>query len=114
MGSELYKRAMAYYEANDDRAELNHQVWDGTPWMVDAYTGRVNEDRWHAMVTWCREKFGDEAWPIHDKSGQWQRGMATINGWSWFGFATEEQMKQFIEAWPPPEGITVDRGPDAA
>lgn len=104
-GSKLYQDAMAYYEANNREPELNHKVWDGTLWIVDAYTGRVNEDRWHAMNQWCRDRFGPEAWPNHGEPGQWHKGGATIHGWTWFGFATEEQMKQFVEAWPPPDCV---------
>lgn len=107
-GSKLYQDAMAYYDANPTQdAALQHEVWDGTPWMVDAYTGNWEDGRERLMLLWCQEQFGPEAWPFSDtpRPGNWKRGGATVFGWSWFGFATEEQMKQFIEAWPAPEGV---------
>ena len=72
------------------------------PWMVDAYTGSMSHDRDHEMCDWCREHFGDEAFPIHGRDGDWQRGGATIYGYTWFGFKTEEMMKQFMAVWPDP------------
>lgn len=33
MGSALYRRAMAYYDANDREPETQHKCWDGLPWM---------------------------------------------------------------------------------
>ncbi len=106
-GSDLYRRSMTYYEEHDSDPALQHKVWDATPWMVNAYTGSMTEDRDTEMRLWCFEQFGDEAWPIHGKPGNWHRGGATIYGWTWFGFATERMMNEFIAAWPIPDGIAV-------
>ena len=109
MGSDLYKRAMAYYDEHDRDPALQHQVWDGTPWMVDAYTGRQSrgDDRYQEMMQWCYDRFGDPAWPFTDKPrpGDWRGGNATVFGWTWFGFKTEAAMNEFIEAWPAPENV---------
>lgn len=101
IGTDLFRRTMAWADANEDeeRAELMHKVWRGTPWMVNAYTGNVYDGREREVMEWCRENFGPEAWPIHGKPGEWHRGGATINGWTWMGFATEEMMNQFCERW---------------
>jgi len=93
-GSALYGRVVA---PSDD--PLMHKVWQGTPWMMDAHTGSINSDRWHDVIEWCRENYGPEAWPIHDRPGQWHTGGATIHGWTWLGFATEEMMTAFAEHW---------------
>lgn len=95
MSSELHQRQIANC---DD--ELMHQVWDGTPWMVDAYTGSIsNEGRYREMMEWCRDEFGPEAWPIHGKPGDWHCGGATVFGWTWMGFAAKDMMEKFIERW---------------
>ena len=102
-GSALYREAMDWYAANQpDRSALMHEVWDGTPFMVDAFTGSYADDRFLEMIEWCRQRFGDEAWPIHGRAGAWLRGSSTINGWTWYGFATAEHLAEFEAAWPAP------------
>ena len=92
----------AELERQPERKELMAKVWRDTPWMVDAYTGSHDTDRRHDLMEWCREQFGPEAWPIHGHPGQWHSGGATVDGWTWMGFATEEQMRRFTERWPAP------------
>lgn len=104
-GTQLYRDTLAFDYGDQDRADLMKKVWSGTPWMVDAYTGSMSEPRDREMCEWCRDKFGDEAWPIHGRPGAWQRGGVTIYGWTWFGFETEEMLRQFIEAWPVPPTV---------
>lgn len=99
VGSALYQRAMAYYDSNDMDPELQHLVWDGRPWMLDVFTNGVASDRYRQIMLWCRKTFGDECRPIHGKPGVWQSGHATVYGWTWFGFDTEERMQQFQEKW---------------
>lgn len=99
-GTDLYHRNMEWAESNGDRGKLMHQVWDGTPWMVDVYTGNIeNFGRFREIMEWCREQFGPEAWPIHGKPGAWHSGGATVMGWTWIGFATEDRMERFRERW---------------
>jgi len=95
IGSPLYQRQIAN---SDD--QLMRKVWDGTPWMCDAYTGPTAGDRDDEIYKWCRDKFGPEAWPIHGHPGRWHRGGATVFGWTWMGFATEQMMQQFLDRWP--------------
>ncbi len=101
-GTDLYRRTVAYDYGDAERNDLMRRIWTPTPWMVSAFTGRCTEDRDRKMRNWCRDQFGYECFPIHKRPGTWQRGTATINGWTWFGFATEAQMRQFEEAWPSP------------
>lgn len=103
MMTPLYQRTIARYQSEPELNDLMFKVWSPTPWMVDAFTGRICEDRDHQMRAWCHEQFGDECSPILGKTGTWQRGYATINGWTWFGFASEEQMASFCDAWPSSE-----------
>ena len=94
MGSRLYRRQIV-----DSGDALMQRVWADTPFMTDAYTGGINTERWRDVMSWCRDTFGDEAWPIHGKPGLWYSGGATVNGWTWMGFNTEEMMRQFQEQW---------------
>lgn len=98
MSSELYKK-----QIENCNNELMHKVWDGTPWMVNAYTGSSSHDeRYRQIMEWCRDKFGQKAWPIHGKPGKWHSGGATVRGWTWMGFATKEMMEEFLSNWPAP------------
>ncbi len=101
-GTDLYRRALAFNDDDPERKALMAQVWRDTPWMVDAYTDSPNTKRRCEMMEWCREQFGPEAWPIHGHAGQWHSGGATVYGWTWMGFATENQMCIFLAHWPNP------------
>lgn len=101
-GTDLYRRALAFNDDDPESKDLTAKVWRDTPWMVDAYTGSHETARRHELMEWCREHFGPEAWPIHGHPGQWHSGAATVYGWTWMGFATEDQMRRFMERWPAP------------
>lgn len=105
-GTDLYYRTMAFDYGDADRNELMHKVWDGFPWMVNAYTGGYSNDRdrEYAIQTWCTENIGDQASPIHDIPGRWHRGGATVHGWTFLGFSSKEDMNTFMEQWPAPFG----------
>lgn len=103
MATELYQQVIAFDHGDSERNALVHLVWDGHPWMVDVHTGQSGGEQDRAMRLWCVNEFGPEAWPIHGIAGEWHRGNATINGWTWFGFRTEKQMLRFIERWPSPD-----------
>ena len=102
-GSELFRRAMAYYEQQGDRPDLMHRLWDDTPWMVSAFVGQVGGERDEEMRQWCHDHYGPQAWPIHGRPREWHSGGATSQGWTWFGFATETMMREFLEARPEPD-----------
>lgn len=80
MATDLYHRTMAFDYRDEERTRLMHKVWDGFPWMVNAYTGGWSNqrDREYAILMWCRENIGEPASPIHDKPGCWYRGSATV------------------------------------
>ncbi len=105
MATDLYHRMLAFNYGDPERADLMKKVWQGTPWMVDSYTGRTGDERERDMLHWCHETFGKQAWPLHGGEGTWQRGGATIHGWTWFGFSTEAYMRRFVEKWPTPEDV---------
>lgn len=109
MGSELYARMI---ELNADEREriqaLMRKAWDATPWMLDAWTG--DQERLRAIREWCAERFGPEGWPLHDRPTRWFLGGATIGGWTWMGFDTEEAMREFEAAWPAPTPGGRDEG----
>lgn len=100
-GSPLYERVMACADRDEDRerAALSRKVWNGTPWMLNVNGGSPGGDQTREIILWCREHFGDEAWPIHSEAGNWQRGSATVYGWTWYGFATEQMMQKFQAKW---------------
>lgn len=107
MASDLYRRVMAWNDEQGmpDRTALAHRIWDDTPWMVNCYSGSVGDDRCRSMIEWCFRQFGDQAWWPTGRPGAWQRGSATINGWEWWGFDTEDKMLDFMAAWPKPDDI---------
>ena len=102
----LFERTMAFDYGRAETSALMRKVWEPTPWMVDAYTGDVvDREREREMLSWCYDEIGPQASPIHDRAGRWQRGNATVFGWTSFGFAAEADMLRFIARWPAPEGV---------
>jgi hypothetical protein len=102
----LFERSMAFDQGNAETYALMRKVWTPTPWMVDAYTGGGRDrEREREMLVWCYDTIGEMASPIHDKPGRWQRGSATVCGWTWFGFTTEADMQAFVARWPAPDGV---------
>lgn len=101
MATPLYERMLAFNYEDDERAALMRKIWSGFPWIVDAYTGGYSNDRdrEYEIQRWCDAEIGEQASPIHDRPGSWYRGLATINGWTWMGFASEADMNRFMERW---------------
>ena len=102
MSTELHQRVMTYDYKNEKTTELMRFVWQGFPWMVDAFTGSMMSDRDHEMREWLEKQLGQEASPTHGIEGRWQRGGATIYGWTWIGFVEEADMLAFQEQWQDP------------
>lgn len=102
MSTALYQK----YIIGDDgpHSDLNRKVWAGTPWIIDVFTGSCGEERDRDIIWWLQENMGTQAWPFGDepRPGRWYRGGATVFGWTWYGFATEADMKAFEAAWPTP------------
>lgn len=91
---------MAYYEAKEeDGGELQHRVWDATPWMIDVYEGSMETMRYRDLIMWSDDKWGPQFWWPSGREGSWQRGSATVFGWTWWGFDTEEKMREFQAEW---------------
>jgi hypothetical protein len=99
MSTDLHRRTIAFDYGDNERGDLMREVWAPTPWMIDVFTGNCGDGRERDILHWCYEEFGEQASPIHGRAGDWQRGGATINGWTWFGFATEALMARFVERW---------------
>ena len=96
MASKLYRELI---ENNKDHPILV-EVWSSTPWVVNSYTDSIsNYGRYFEIMEWCRNNFGVESMPIWGKEGNWHSGSATIFGWTWIGFKTEEMMNKYIERW---------------
>lgn len=104
-GSGLYLRVIAPDESFD---RINARVWSGTPWVVNTFVGGPLDGRRREISTWCRDRFGEEAWPFGERPrpGRWKRGYAYVFGWMWIGFSTEAEMQEFVAAWPDPEGVS--------
>lgn len=101
MSTVLFQKTMHWADENGE--ELMRKVWEPTPWIVNVYTGPGHPDRRNQdMLEWCDKNLGEASYPIHGREGVWHQGSATVNGWTWFGFATEEMMNRFLEAWPTP------------
>jgi hypothetical protein len=106
MSTALHQRMLAFNYEDASRAALMRQVWAPTPWMEDVYTGNESgQGRDRDMQQWCHDRFGQMCSPIHEKAGRWQRGCATVYGWTWFGFAEETDLLRFLARWPTPDGI---------
>ena len=99
MATKLYEQMLAFNYEDPKRRDLMHQVWAPTPWMADVFTDGTQSGRYHNIRQWLRDRYGRPASSIHGIKGTWQHGSATIFGWTWFGFATKEQMNEFLAAW---------------
>ena len=109
VASELYTSIIDWNtKRSAEDLALAHEVWDMTPWVVDVYDGRTQDGRYLEMMHWCRERWGDQAWWPSGRKGSWQRGGATVDGWTWWGFDTENKMSEFVAAWPSPESEKVN------
>jgi len=98
----LYKRIVAHAVDSGD-IDLTNKVWDNTPWVINVNTGSPSDyenDRLHGMIEWCTLNLGPEAWPIHDKPGNWYRSGATVMGETFIGFHTECMMNDFMLEHP--------------
>ena len=100
-GTELYQRVINY---EGEAKDITSMVWEPTPYMIDVYTGGLHDARRYEMHEWLTERWGRACSPIHEREGLWQFGNATIDGYTWLGFATEEMMQEFLEHWPQEEG----------
>jgi hypothetical protein len=105
MATALYDRMIAFHYDDAERGATMRQVWDPTPWMVDAFTDGCGSMRERGMMDWCLAQFGSQSFPLHGKPGRWMQGCATVYGWTWFGFAEKADMDRFVARWPAPEGV---------
>lgn len=108
MATEIYNSIIAWNtERGPEDAALAHEVWDMTPWVVDVFDGQWSEEpqRRYEMMHWCRDRWGEQAWWPSGRKGAWQMGSATVCGWAWWGFDSEEHMKEFVAAWPNPAAV---------
>jgi len=70
-------------------------TWTPTPWMVDVF----DRDREQEINTWLNDNLGREHIPHLSREGVWHKSCVTIDGWTWYGFATEEHLEQFKVAF---------------
>lgn len=98
--SDLFERTINFDYDDPERSELMRKVWSVTPHMIECYTGNIGGDREALYRAWLYENIGPQAYPIHEKPGEWQFGSVTIFGWTWLGFSTAAQLRQFKEAFP--------------
>lgn len=101
VSTKLYQSVVQWAETKGgEQGAILKSMWRGTPWIVNTYTGSIDDHGpYSEIMTWCDKEFGPMARPIHGRSGNWQSGSATINGWTWMGFATEEMMNKFSLRW---------------
>jgi hypothetical protein len=74
-------------------------VWQDTPWIIDVDTGVSDGARCREIFLWCHANLGVESDPWRGKPGRWRRSNATVFGRTWFGFATEADMRLFQSVW---------------
>lgn len=111
-GSDEFRKILEFNYRGDETSALMRKCWSVTPWVLDVFTG--DDARERQMIAWCYERYGRQASPIHGFEGTWQRGNATIHGWTWVGFATETQMREFEAAWPSPNTSVCGSPPGAS
>lgn len=86
---------MAYYDANPGtNPVLQRQIWGDNRWVVRVYEGDG------IARAWCAVVFGREADPYFGLAGRWFRGGTLINGWSLWGFVSENDMSEFCRTFP--------------
>lgn len=95
IGTPLYERMLNFSYPDAERGKLMREVWGGTPFMTNCNTGSADERRMDQIRTWCRQRWGDEALPIHGRAGRWHVGGATVFGWTWFGFESADMLCEF-------------------
>lgn len=100
IGTGLYQFILDRSAGDDERDVLMRKVWEPTPWVINVFEGSYDEYNFIDIIRWCCDNLGDESYPIHDKVGVWHRGGATVDGYTWYGFASEELMQRFIDAHP--------------
>jgi hypothetical protein len=100
MSTDLYDRTIVFDYGDRRRADLMAKVWSATPFMIDCFTGPINSERERQYREWLHDNMGPQASPIHKREGDWQFGGAVIHGWTWLGFKTEAQMKEFLARFP--------------
>ena len=96
-GTELYRKVVNWEEHTT--SDFLRMVWEPTPYMIDVYTGGPTSGRRYEMHEWLTERWGPEGSTIHGHEGLWQFGDASIDGYTWLGFATKEMMQEFLRAW---------------
>jgi hypothetical protein len=102
----LYQRIVEFDQGDAERNELVRRVWSVTPFVVNVRTGSIcqsrADSRYRDMMLWCHDAFGKQAFPFGDDPlhGDWQFGGATVDGWTYVGFKTREQMEWFKAAFP--------------
>lgn len=101
IGNELYNKIISYDYGNDELKSLMKKIWQGTPYVVNAYFGDFDEknDRAEKIRYWCVKNFGERNDFLRGISGNWTEGNVTILGYNWIGFKTKEQLDKFIEVW---------------
>lgn len=107
MATSIYRSIIKFNADRPDNLALARRVWDAVPWVANAYTGSLRNDRSRDMIMWCVNRYGPERLWSGDPpgAGAWQRGGAVVNGWTWWGFDTDAKMREFLTAWPPPDGV---------
>ncbi len=106
MGTDLYQSIIDWNARQSaELLRLAHEVWDMTPWVVDVFEGANRDMGYMDRMHWCRERWGDQAWWPSGLKGAWQRGGATVDGWTWWGFDSEDKMNEFLAAWPSPPSV---------
>ncbi|HEY0120630.1 MAG TPA: hypothetical protein VGC14_02525 [Rhizobium sp.] len=95
MATDLYHRVLTYDYGDKERSDLMAKVWNVTPFVVNVRTGSIDSEEYRAMIDWLRDTFGDQAWPIHGRAGQWQTGRATVFGETFIGFQAADGLAAF-------------------
>lgn len=101
MSTRLYH--MMFVVCSERHKEINHKVWDPTPWVINVKSGSEATEEgimlWQTMRNWLINNLGPESQPIFGIKGYWHRGSATVDGWTFIGFSSEALMISFMSAF---------------
>lgn len=101
MSTRLYH--MMFVVCSERHKEINHKVWDPTPWVINVKSGspsNLEDETWGTMRNWLINNLGPESQPIFGIKGYWHRGSATVDGWTFIGFSSEALMISFMNKFP--------------
>lgn len=97
MSNALHKNILSRASGDSTNDLAIRAYWSKHTFITECFEKDLAGAR--AMRDWCAAKWGEEANPFLNRPGVWLRGFIAIDGWAWYGFATEEALEEFKAEW---------------